>query len=62
MLMLFTLSIARLGSALFAGATGVSLAWPAMRNYNTYRGASGGAAFTHHKVWLDQTKPPFTNG
>jgi ABC-type transport system substrate-binding protein len=55
-----------LGKAMYGlimpgGATGVSLAWPALRNYNTYRGASGGAAFTHYKVWLDQTKPPFTN-
>ena len=33
----------------------------ALRNYNTYRGASGGAAWTHYKEWLDTSKPPFTN-
>jgi hypothetical protein len=41
------------------GASGFSLAWPALRNYNVYRGASGGSAFTHYKEWLDTSKPPF---
>jgi peptide/nickel transport system substrate-binding protein len=55
-----------LGKAMYGlimpgGATGVSLAWPALRNYNTYRGASGGAAWTHYKEWLDTSKPPFTS-
>jgi peptide/nickel transport system substrate-binding protein len=54
-----------LGKAMYGlimpgGATGVSLAWPALKNYNVYRGASGGAAWTHYKVWLDTTLPPFT--
>jgi peptide/nickel transport system substrate-binding protein len=54
-----------LGKAMYGlimpgGASGVSLAWPAMRNYNVYRSAAS-AATTHYKVWLDQTKPPFTN-
>ena len=38
------------------------LAWPAVSNYNVYRGTSGGAAWTHYKEWLDTTKPPFTQG
>jgi peptide/nickel transport system substrate-binding protein len=40
-------------------ATTFALAWPAVRNYQTYRhiGASG---WTHYGVWLDESKPPFT--
>ena len=41
------------------GASGYSLAWPAVRNYNVYHTSTGGAAFTHYKVWLDTTKAPF---
>jgi peptide/nickel transport system substrate-binding protein len=53
-----------LGKAMYGlimpgGASGYSLAWPAVRNYNVYRGSSGGAAWTHYKEWLDTTKPPF---
>ena len=55
------LAKAMYGLIMPGGATGVSLAWPALRNYNMYRGASGGAAWTHYKVWLDTSKPPFTN-
>ena len=38
------------------------LAWPAVRNYQTYRVPPGPAAMTHYGVWLDETKAPFTNG
>ena len=54
------LAKAMYGLILPGGASGFSLAWPALRNYNVYRGASGGAAWFHYKEWLDTTKPPFT--
>jgi ABC-type transport system substrate-binding protein len=38
------------------GATGFTLAWPALQNYQVWQGH---AAWTHYGVWLDQTKPPF---
>jgi ABC-type transport system substrate-binding protein len=42
-------------------ATTFGLAWPAVRDYQTYRSAPSVAAMTHYGVWLDETKPPFTN-
>jgi hypothetical protein len=42
-------------------ATLFALAWPAVRNYQTYRSTPSPAAGTHYGLWLDQTKPPFTN-
>jgi ABC-type transport system substrate-binding protein len=55
-----------LGKAIYGlimpgGASGVSVAWPALKNYNVYRGSSGGAAYTHYKEWLDTSLPPFAN-
>jgi ABC-type transport system substrate-binding protein len=41
-------------------ATTFALAWPALRNYQLYRHV-GGTGWTHYGVWLDETKPPFTN-
>jgi ABC-type transport system substrate-binding protein len=38
-----------------------ALAWPAVQNYQTYRSTPSPAAGTHYGLWLDQTKPPFTN-
>jgi peptide/nickel transport system substrate-binding protein len=40
-------------------ATKFSVAWPALRNYQTYH--VGPAAWTHYGTWLDESKPPFTN-
>ena len=40
-------------------ATSFALAWPAMRNYQTYR-YLGSSVWTHYGTWLDETKPPFT--
>ena len=42
-------------------ATLFALAWPAVRNFQTYRSTPSPAAGTHYGLWLDQTKPPFTN-
>jgi peptide/nickel transport system substrate-binding protein len=42
-------------------ATTFHLAWPAVRNYQTYRSAPSPAAGAHYAVWLDETKPPFTS-
>jgi peptide/nickel transport system substrate-binding protein len=41
--------------------TAFHIAWPAVRNYQSYRSAPSPAAGTHYGVWLDETKPPFTN-
>jgi len=41
-------------------ATTFAVAWPAVRNYQTYRHV-GGQGWTHYGVWLDETKAPFTN-
>ncbi len=37
------------------GATGVDIAWPAVRNYNVYQNEYR----THFAEWLDQNQPPF---
>jgi peptide/nickel transport system substrate-binding protein len=37
------------------------LTWPAVRNYQTYRSVPSPAAGHHYGLWLDETKPPFTN-
>ena len=39
-------------------ATTFALAWPAVRNYQTYRHI-GQSPWTHYGVWLDETKAPF---
>jgi ABC-type transport system substrate-binding protein len=39
-------------------ATKFAMAWPAVRNYQTYRHI-GQSPWTHYSVWLDQTKAPF---
>ena len=41
-------------------ATTFALAWPAVRNYQTYR-YLGSSVWTHYGVWLDDTKAPFTS-
>jgi ABC-type transport system substrate-binding protein len=41
-------------------ATIFHIAWPAVRNYQVYRFV-GNSPWTHYSVWLDETKPPFTN-
>jgi ABC-type transport system substrate-binding protein len=41
-------------------ATTFALAWPALRNYQVYR-YPGTSPWTHYGVWVDETKPPFTN-
>ena len=41
-------------------ATTFGVAWPAVRNYQTYRHV-GGKGWTHYGMWLDETKAPFTN-
>ena len=43
-------------------STDYAVVWPALRNFQTYRvDPKGTSAWTHYGVWLDQTKPPFTN-
>jgi len=43
-------------------STDFAMAWPALRNFQTYRvDPKGTSPWTHYSVWLDQTKPPFTN-
>jgi peptide/nickel transport system substrate-binding protein len=37
-----------------------SVAWPAVRNYQVNR-YIGQSPWTHYSVWLDESKPPFTN-
>jgi len=37
-----------------------AVAWPSLRNYQVYRQV-GQSAWTHYSVWIDETKPPFTN-
>ena len=40
------------------GATGFTMAWPAVGNFRVF---SGPQVWTHYKLWLDQTKAPFRN-
>jgi peptide/nickel transport system substrate-binding protein len=37
-----------------------SVAWPALRNFQVYRHI-GQSAWKDYSVWIDETKPPFTN-
>ena len=37
-----------------------AVAWPSLRNYQVYRHI-GQSAWTHYSVWIDESKPPFTN-
>jgi ABC-type transport system substrate-binding protein len=39
------------------GATALSLQWPAVKNFNVFRGYDLARIFTYE--WLDQTQPPF---
>jgi peptide/nickel transport system substrate-binding protein len=41
------------------GASGLSLAWPAVRNYLLYRGPLASFQGGDYYQWLDATKPPF---
>jgi ABC-type transport system substrate-binding protein len=41
-------------------ATTFAVAWPAVRSYQVYRNVGGGG-WAHYGLWLDETKPPFTN-
>jgi ABC-type transport system substrate-binding protein len=41
-------------------ATTFALAWPALRNFQTYR-YQGSSPWTHYGAWLDETKAPFVN-
>jgi peptide/nickel transport system substrate-binding protein len=52
-----------LGKAMHAlafpgGATGLWPAWPAVQNFRVWRGVS---SWERYRLWLDQSKPPFTN-
>jgi ABC-type transport system substrate-binding protein len=40
-------------------ASGLSLVWPAVRNYNVNRIEPGGGALSRTNLWLDTTLPPF---
>ena len=47
------------------GASGFSMAWPALKNYRVYSGHLGGpfnspASDAAYRLWLDQTQAPFT--
>jgi peptide/nickel transport system substrate-binding protein len=45
------------------GATAYTMAWPGLSNFGVYRILNRGTQmhpFGYHKVWLDQTKPPFS--
>jgi peptide/nickel transport system substrate-binding protein len=39
------------------GANGFNLAWPALKNYRVFDGES---IWNMYRLWIDQTKPPFT--
>jgi ABC-type transport system substrate-binding protein len=41
-------------------ATGFTMAWPALRNFQLWNATGVGWAF--YQQWLDETKPPFTTG
>lgn len=41
------------------GASGVSLAWPAVRNFLAYRGPLASFRGADYYQWLDDSKPPF---
>jgi peptide/nickel transport system substrate-binding protein len=49
------------GMASPGSGTTFALAWPAVRNFQTYRSLPSPAAGVHYGLWLDETKPPFTN-
>jgi ABC-type transport system substrate-binding protein len=40
------------------GATGLDIAWPAIRNFNTFQSEYR----THYNEWLDPTQPPLKKG
>jgi peptide/nickel transport system substrate-binding protein len=46
------------GLVMPGGASGFTMAWPALRNFQVYRGPS---AFINYKLWIDDTKPPLKN-
>jgi peptide/nickel transport system substrate-binding protein len=50
------LAKATYGLASPGGATGFQVAWPAIGNYQVWRGARN-----HYRLWVDETKPPFKN-
>jgi peptide/nickel transport system substrate-binding protein len=41
------------------GATGFTMAWPALSNYGVYQATAG---WGHYRWWLDDTKAPFKSG
>jgi ABC-type transport system substrate-binding protein len=45
------------GLLLPGGATSFTTAWPALRNFLVWKGTS---VWSHYRLWLDETKPPFT--
>jgi len=40
------------------GATGFTMAWPALGNFRVY---SGPQVWGQYRLWIDETKPPFKN-
>jgi ABC-type transport system substrate-binding protein len=53
-----------LGKAMYGlimpgGANGFTMAWPALQNFRVWRGPH---AWNAYRLWIDETKPPFTNG
>ena len=53
-----------LGKAMYAlnmpgGASGFTMGWPALQNYQVWRTRSTNSTLAAHQLWLDQTKAPF---
>ena len=53
-----------LGKAMYAlnmpgGASGFTMGWPALQNYQVWRTRSTNSTLAAYQLWLDQTKAPF---